>query len=172
MAELNVSKTALNGVLLIEPPTVFRDFRGQYMETYNEQMYKEAGISVRFVQDDVSVSSKDVLRGIHGDATTWKLVSCIYGSFYLVVVDCNAGTLDFGKWQSFTLTDIDPQQVLVPPMFGVGHLIVSEKAVFQYKQSTYYDKSTQFGYMWNDPRFNISWPTESPILSERDQKSE
>ena len=76
---MEVSKTKLDGVLLIKPPTIFEDFRGSYVETYNEKMYTEAGIDVKFVQDDISVSSRHVLRGIHGDDVTWKLVSCLYG---------------------------------------------------------------------------------------------
>lgn len=84
---MEVSKTKLDGVLLIKPPTIFEDFRGTYVETYNEKLYYEAGIKIKFIQDDISVSSQNVLRGIHGDATTWKLVSCLYGEFYLVVVN-------------------------------------------------------------------------------------
>src|SRR5262245_12759982 len=85
---MQVRKTKLDGVLLIKPE-VFEDFRGQYVETYNEEAYKKAGVTVNFVQDDISVSSRHVLRGIHGDAETWKLVSCLYGKFYLVVVNCD-----------------------------------------------------------------------------------
>lgn len=170
MSNLNVRKTKLNGVLVIEPPTIFKDFRGFYIQTYNKEIYNNAGITVEFVQDDISVSSKNVLRGIHGDAKTWKLISCLYGEFYLVIVNCDRKSPDFGKWESFTLSDSNHLQVLIPPKHGVAHLVMSEKAIFHYKQSTYYDRVSQFTYRWDDPAFNISWPTREPILSERDRK--
>jgi dTDP-4-dehydrorhamnose 3,5-epimerase len=168
MAGLHVTRASLEGVLLIEPPTVFEDFRGEYVETYNEKVYHEAGIRARFVQDDISVSSRHVLRGIHGDTVTWKLVSCLYGRFYLVVVNCDREADGWGKWESFTLSDFNRLQVLIPPRHGVGHLVMSETAIFHYKQSTYYDRASQFTYRWDDPRFGIFWPIRNPIVSQRD----
>jgi dTDP-4-dehydrorhamnose 3,5-epimerase len=169
--DMKVQKAKLEGVLLLQPD-VFEDHRGDYVETYNERLYKESGVDVTFVQDDISVSSKHVLRGIHGDATTWKLISCFYGKFYLVVVNCNKGSAHFGRWQSFVLSDRNRQQVLVPPMFGNAHLILSDLAIFHYKQSTYYDRPGQFTYSWDDPSFKIWWPVKSPILSMRDEMME
>ena len=166
---MKVLKTELDGVLLIEPPTIFNDFRGTYVETYNEKLYRQAGIDVDFVQDDISVSAKNVLRGIHGDDVTWKLVSCLYGEFYLVVLNYDKDSKNFGQWQSFVLSENNRQQVLIPPKHGNGHLVLSETAIFHYKQSTYYDRSKQFTYKWNDPKFNICWPIEEPILSKRDE---
>ncbi len=84
---MEATKTKLDKVLLIKPPTIFEDFRGAYVELYNENIYHEAGINVKFIQDDISISTRHVLRGIHGDSETWKLVSCLYGKFYLVVVN-------------------------------------------------------------------------------------
>lgn len=165
---MEVSKTKLDGVLLIKPPTIFEDFRGTYVETYNEKLYKEAGIKVKFVQDDISVSSKNVLRGIHGDSETWKLVSCLYGEFYLVVVNWDDASPQFGKWDSFVLSDQNRLQVLVPPKSGNGHLVLSKLAIFHYKQSTYYNRARQFTIKWNDPKLNIRWPIKNPILSKRD----
>lgn len=166
--ELNITETKLQGVLLIKPPTIFEDFRGSYIELYNEEIYKNAGILVDFKQDDISTSKKNVLRGIHGDSTTWKLVSCLYGSFYLVVVDCKKDSKQFMQWESFELSDANREQVLIPPGFGNGHLILSDRAIFHYKQSTFYDRESQFTYLWNDPKLNIRWPTSNPILSLRD----
>ena len=165
---MEVSSTELKGVLLIKLD-VFEDFRGEYVETYNEALYRENGIDVKFVQDDISVSSRNVLRGIHGDRETWKLISCLYGKFYLVVVNGDSKSSDFGKWQSFVLSDKNRIQVLVPPNYGNGHLVLSDTAIFHYKQSTYYDRSKQFTYRWDDPRFNIWWPIKTPILSKRDE---
>ena len=165
---LRIEKTKLAGVLLIQLD-YFEDHRGEYVETYNEQMYHEAGIDVKFVQDNYSMSTKHVLRGIHGDLETWKLISCLYGKFYLVVVNCDTDSKDFGKWQSFVLSDKNRLQVLVPPKYGNGHLVSSDKTIFHYKQSTYYDPRKQFTCKWNDPKFNIWWPIKNPILSQRDE---
>ncbi|MBI2329291.1 MAG: dTDP-4-dehydrorhamnose 3,5-epimerase family protein, partial [Chloroflexi bacterium] len=141
MSEVKVTRARLDGVLIIEPPTIFQDFRGSYVETYNEKLYTEAGIDIKFVQDDISVSSKHVLRGIHGDDVTWKLVSCLYGEFYLVVVNWDKASPQFGQWESFTLSEQNRRQVLIPPRFGNGHVVLSEMAIFHYKQSTYYDRA-------------------------------
>lgn len=166
---MEVKKTQLDGVMLLKPPTIFEDFRGTYVETYNEKLYREAGVDVNFVQDDISVSSQNVLRGIHGDSETWKLVSCLYGEFFLVVVNWDSTSPQFRQWESFTLSDRNRLQVLVPPRFGNGHLVLSERAIFHYKQSTYYSRSGQFTILWNDPMLKIRWPVKTPILSRRDQ---
>lgn len=165
---MKICKTKLDGVLLIRLDK-FIDHRGEYLETYNEKLYKDNGVGIKFVQDDLSVSKKNVLRGIHGDFKTWKLISCLYGRFYFVVVNCKIKSKNFGKWQSFILSDKERVQVLVPPGYGNAHLVLSDKTIFHYKQSTYYERKRQFTYKWNDPRFNISWPINNPILSKRDQ---
>jgi dTDP-4-dehydrorhamnose 3,5-epimerase len=166
---MDVRKTELHGVLLIVPPTVFEDFRGTYVELYNEDLYKRSGIAVEFIQDDISISSRHVLRGIHGDGETWKLVSCLQGKFYLVVVNWDESSAQFGKWTSFTLSENNRQQVLIPPKFGNGHVVLSEQAVFHYKQNTYYNRAGQFTLLWNDPKLNIWWPVKNPVLSRRDE---
>ena len=166
---MEVKTTTLEGVLVIKPPTIFEDFRGTYVETYNERLYQEAGIDVRFVQDDISTSTRHVLRGIHGDQDTWKLVSCPYGKFFLVVVNCDETSGRFGKWESFVLSDRNSRQVLIPPKHGNGHVVLSEQAIFHYKQSSYYNRAGQFTYSWNDPRFNIWWPVKNPMVSQRDE---
>ena len=164
---LEVVKTKLDGVLLIKLKT-FKDHRGEYVEIYNKEAYKKI-INIKFVQDDISVSSKNVLRGIHSDKKTWKLISCFLGSFYLVIVNCDKVSDKFGEWQSFILTDKNRYQVLVPPKYGIAHLALTDKIIFHYKQSTYYNPSNQFTYKWNDPKFKIKWPIKTPILSERDE---
>lgn len=165
---MRVEKTSLDGVLVITPPTIFRDFRGEYVETYNEQLYKEVGITVDFVQDDISLSKKHVLRGLHGDATTWKLVSCLHGEFFLAVVNWDESSPRYRQWVTFTLSDRNRLQVLIPPKHGNGHVVLSETAIFHYKQNTYYNRAGQFTIMWNHPDLNIPWPVKDPILSERD----
>ena len=167
--KLNIVETDLRGVKIITPPTVFEDFRGHYVETYNEEIYKAAGIDVNFKQDDVSVSRKHVLRGIHGNRDTWKLVGCLYGAFYLVVVNNDPESPQYLRWQGFTLSDVNRHQVLIPPKFGNGHVVMTDIAIFHYKQNTNYDRNSQFTLKWNDPNLKIFWPIrENLILSERD----
>ena len=132
------NQTCLKGVKLIRPLTNFEDFRGNYVEIYNQQAFKANGFAKRFVQDDVSISKKNVLRGIHGDDKTWKLVSCLHGAFYIIVVNNDSNSEEFGKWQGFTLSEYNKLSLLIPPKFGNGHLVLTEKAVFYYKQTTYY----------------------------------
>ena len=166
---MEIVKTELEGVLLIKP-VIFEDFRGEYVEIYNEEEYKSKGITCKFIQDDISISTQNVLRGIHGDAETWKLVSCLYGKFYFVVVNCDTESSNFGKWLSFTLSDKNRWQVLVPPQHGNGHLVLSKTTIFHYKQTTYYNPSGQFTYTWNDKRLNIWWPNKNPTMSRRDEE--
>ena len=165
---MEIEKTSLDGVMLVKLDA-FEDHRGWYLEIFNEKLYRDRGISVKFVQDDVSVSSRHVLRGIHGDGETWKLISCLYGRFYLVVVNWDESSRQYRQWESFVLSDQNRRQVLVPPKFGNGHLVMSEQTIFHYKQSTYYNRSGQFTIRWNDPGLNIWWPVSNPIVSIRDE---
>ena len=166
---MKIETTELDGVLKVTPPTNFEDFRGSYVELYNKRLYREAGIDQEFIQDDISTSRKHVLRGIHGDSTTWKLISCLHGTFYLVVINHNQDSPQYKRWQGFTLTDRNRLQILVPPLFGNGHLVLSETAIFHYKQTTEYDRAGQFTILWNDPEYGIWWPVKTPILSTRDE---
>jgi dTDP-4-dehydrorhamnose 3,5-epimerase len=168
MSQLKVEETGLKGVLCITPPTNFEDFRGSYVETYNRDLFHKAGLTQDFIQDDISTSSRGVLRGIHGDGKTWKLISCLYGAFYFVVVNNDPASDEYKKSISFTLSDRNRLQILVPPRFGNGHLVLTNEAIFHYKQTTTYDRSSQFTIKWNDPNYGIWWPITSPILSQRD----
>ena len=161
-------KTKLEGVLLIKP-VVFEDHRGEYLEIYNKTGYKAAGVNVDFVEDDISTATRGVIKGVHGDTGTWKLISCLHGKFYLVVLNYDEKSKDYGKWQSFVLSDVNRHQVLIPPLHGNGHQCLSEKSIFHYKQSEYYDPKRQFTVRWNDERFNMWWPIKNPILSRRDE---
>jgi len=169
---MKVENTNLHSVKVLTPPTNFIDFRGSYVEIYNRVLFKEAGITIDFIQDDISTSKKNVLRGIHGDQKTWKLISCLYGSFYLVVLDMDPASPTYKKWQGFDLSDANRLQVLVPPKHGNGHLVLSEMAIFHYKQNTEYDRAGQFTVLWNEPEYKIKWPIENPILSKRDDGTE
>lgn len=165
---MKVEQTKLEGVLLITPD-VFNDHRGSYVESYNIAEYTAAGIPQLFVQDDFSISEKNVLRGIHGDNKTWKLVSVPQGVVDLVVVNWDNQHPQYKQWQNFWLDEHHYQQVLIPPKFGNGHLVLSHFAIFHYKQTTYYDPSSQFTIPWNDPELAIDWAVKNPITSERDK---
>lgn len=169
MSDLKVEKSVLDGVLVVTPPTNFEDFRGEYVEIYNRQLFQDAGITYDFVQDDISVSSRHVLRGVHGDASTAKLVSCLHGKFYLVVINNDEASPQYRKWTSFTLSEKNRRQVLIPPKFGNGHLVLSESAMFHYKQTTEYNREGQFTLLWDDPSLGLWWPIETPIVSQRDE---
>ena len=122
----------------------------------------------RFV-DSISSSKKHVLRGIHGDDCTTKLVSCLYGSIYLVVLNNDQESKQYREWTSFTLSDSNKKQVLIPPKFGNGHVVMSDHAVFSYKLDSYHNYSNQFTIRWNDEdAHNIWWPIKNPITSLRD----
>lgn len=166
--KIDVRSTGLPGVKLIER-YLSEDHRGFYAEIYNKQAYFDRGITVEFVEQDFSFSKRNVLRGLHGDAKTWKLISCPFGELLLVVLNYDTDSPHFGKWESFVLTPANRLQVLIPPMYANGHLILSDWGMFHYNQSEYYtDGKNQFTVKWNDPRFNIKWPVKNPILSKRD----
>jgi dTDP-4-dehydrorhamnose 3,5-epimerase len=107
-----VEKTKLEGVLLIKPP-FFEDHRGEYMELYNRELYKSKGIDIDFVEDDISIATRGVIKGIHGDSITWKLISCLHGKFYLVVINYDESSKEFGKWQSFVLSEVNKRRFRV-----------------------------------------------------------
>ena len=167
---IKVLATSLPGVLKIDRGAPFRDHRGTYETIYKKEEYRKNGIGVNFVEQDSSFSKIGVLRGLHGDEKTYKLVCCLFGSFYLVVVNYDNSSDFFGKWETFEVSAENGVQILIPPKHLNGHLILSnEGAIFHYNQSEYYSgASNQWSVAWNDPRFKIPWPIASPTLSERD----
>ena len=175
--QMDVLNTDLENVLLFKQ-FIHEDFRGQYIELYKEKDYEKVikektGKEIKFVEDNLSTSSKHVLRGIHGDNKTWKLISCLKGNIYVVIVDCNEKGKNYGKWQSFDLSEKNRYQVLVPPNYGLAHLVLSDEALFHYKESEYYNPKNlkQFTYRFDNPKFNIWWPVKNPILSKRDDEA-
>lgn len=163
-----INDTNLKGVKKIVPSR-FEDHRGSYTEIFNKEFMLKNNLNIDFVQDDVSFSKKNVLRGIHGDQNTTKLVSCLLGSFQLIVVNNDPNSNQFKQWESFDMTFENRLQILIPPKFGNGHLVLSEFAIFHYKQNTQYDRDTQFTIKWNDPHFKFIWKNNNPILSDRDK---
>lgn len=165
---IRVENTELPGVKLILPPAAFEDFRGDFVETYNEASYRDAGITEHFVQDDYSTSSKHVLRGFHGDGRTTKLVSCIRGRVYFAVVNNDPASPAYRRWVSVTLSASNRLQVYVPPLHGAAFVVMSDEAIVHYKQTAYYERASQFEIKWNDPAFAVWWPIQQPITSQRD----
>ena len=159
--------------LAVIQPDIFYDYRGEYIETWNVENYKIFDMnSSEFKQDDISTSVKHTLRGLHGDDKTWKLVSCIYGSLLQVVVDMRANSETFMEWELFSINDKNRKQILIPPGFANGHLVMSRFGIFSYKQTTLYGgQGSQFTVKWNDPKLNIPWPIDNPILSSRDKNA-
>ena len=150
--------------------TSFKDHRGYYWTSWKSNTIKK----IIFSHDKFSLSKKNVLRGLHGDYKTWKLVSCPYGKFLLVVVNCLKKSRNYLKWKSWILSHENGIQVLIPPNYANGHLCLSKKCLFHYKLSykgKYTDAKKQFSLKWNDPKLNIKWPVKRPILNSRDKKT-
>ena len=148
----------------------FIDHRGYYWTSWKRSFFK----NIKFKHDKFSLSKKNVLRGLHGDNKTWKLVSCPYGKFLLVVVNCVKGSKNYLKWKSWILSHKNGIQILIPPNYANGHLCLSEKCLFHYKLSykgSYLDASKQFSLRWNDPKIKIKWRIKKPILSNRDKRA-
>ena len=148
----------------------FKDNRGYYWTSWKKNMIK----NVKFNHDKFSLSKKNVLRGLHGDKKTWKLVSCPYGKFFIAVVDLNENSKNYLKWKSWILSHKNGIQLLIPPNYANGHYCLSEYCLFHYKLSykgSYFGHTHQFSVRWNDPKINIKWPTKKPILSFRDKNS-
>ena len=166
---MKISETKLPGVLIFEPK-VFSDDRGFFLETWSQQRYCEAGIVSSFVQDNVSVSRKGTLRGLHFQHPhgQGKLIQVLSGEVMDVAVDIRLGSPTFGQWVSVILSQSNHKQVYTPPGFAHGFCVISDNAMFSYKCTDYYDASAEGGVIWNDPDLDISWPIENPILSTKD----
>ena len=149
----------------------FKDQRGYYWTAWKS---KSVTKKLKFNHDKFSLSKQKVLRGLHGDSKTWKLVSCPYGKCLLVVVNLVKKSKDYLKYKSWILSHKNGFQVLIPPNYANGHLCLSKECLFHYKLSykgSYADQSKQFSLKWNDPKLNINWGIKDPILSNRDKKT-
>lgn len=156
--------------VIIRNPDVHTDYRGDLWTLWRHTDLEWGGLS--FNHDKVSTSRKNVLRGIHGDNKSWKLITCLYGDIYFVMVDNRESSDTFMKWESITLNDRNRKQVLLPPGVGNGFLVMSEHSVFHYKWSydgDYPDVDQQFTIKWDDPIVDVKWPIDNPILSNRDK---
>jgi len=168
---MKVTECALPGILLIEPET-FGDKRGLFRETYERERYKAAGISDEFVQDNHSRSGKNVLRGLHFTRRKpqAQLLTVIYGRIYDVVVDIRPDSATFGKWFGVELTAEGLCQIYMPHGFVHGFCVLSDHTDLHYKVSQRYDPNDEGGLRWDDSDIGISWPINSPLISDRDRK--
>lgn len=162
-------KTRLRGVLVVEPD-VFEDERGFFLETWSQRRYAEIGIPEMFVQDNLSSSTRGVLRGLHLQHPhgQGKLVQVLDGEVFDVAVDVRVGSPTFGEWVGTTLTGKNKRQVWIPPGFAHGFCVVSDTALFAYKCTEFYRRETELGIIWNDPDIGIAWPVADPQLSAKD----
>jgi len=156
-------------VWLISPPR-FYDHRGEYINLWS--IDRQFGIEVKWLEDDLSISKQRVIRGLHGDSSTYKLISCLFGQITAVVVCNDPKSKFYLKWDMFNLNEDNRHQLLIPPNHGLGHQVISKKALFWYKQSQLYrGAAEQFTLHPLDPKLGIPWGLKDPILSERDKNA-
>jgi dTDP-4-dehydrorhamnose 3,5-epimerase len=169
---VRVLETELPGVLVVEPQ-VFGDERGFFMESFNGRRYREAGLPERFVQDNLSLSQRGVLRGLHFQHPRGqgKLVSVLRGEVFDVAVDVRRGSPTFGRWVGLSLSEENRRQLYIPPGFAHGFVVLSEAALFFYKCTEYYAPECERTVLWSDPEIGIGWPVKEPVLSKKDREA-
>jgi len=169
--EIRESKK-IKGIYIVET-SVSTDLRGNIWTSFiKEQIGKLIAVDLDFKHDKFSTSKKNVLRGIHGDNKSWKYVTCVFGDILQVVVDCREDSSTYLKYESFRINSDNQKMILVPPNMGNAYYVFSDIAVYHYKlayNGDYIDANEQFSLKWNDKRININWPTNNPILSQRDK---
>ena len=174
MGKITVTPCEIEGLYVIEP-TVFKDERGYFVETYNQNDFKEAGLDMVFVQDNQSMSVKGVLRGLHFQINypQDKLVRVVAGEVYDVAVDLRKGSPTYGKWHGVLLSAENKKQFFIPKNFAHGFLVLSDYAEFAYKCTDFYHPNDEGGLAWNDPDIGVKWPIPDGMeltISEKDQK--
>ena len=166
---MKVVETELPGVMVLEP-AVYADERGFFMESWNRRRYEGFGIPTDFVQDNLSYSTRGVLRGLHfqNPNAQAKLVSVLWGEVFDVAVDVRVGSPNFGEWVGIALSAENKRQLYVPEGFAHGFVVTGEEALVSYKCTAYYDPKAEHSLLWNDPELGIDWPVEIPLLSAKD----
>lgn len=166
-------ETSLKGAYIINPK-VFQDERGFFVESYSEKVFKENGITAKFIQDNHSLSVKrGVLRGLHFQLppnVQAKLVRVTRGKVYDVIVDIRKNSLTYGKWKGVELSADNFEMLFVPRGFAHAFLTLEDNTEFMYKVDNFYAPESDSGFIWNDPDLNIDWPIKDPTLSEKDAK--
>lgn len=170
---VNVIKTGFDGVFLIKP-RVFRDKRGFFLESFSSKVFESIGLDIKFQQDNHSMSvNKGVLRGLHFQLPPYaqsKLVRVTKGAVYDVIVDLRKNSRTFGQWEGFILTEANALQLFIPQGFAHAFCTLEDNTEFMYKVDNFYAPDYDSGILWSDPTLNINWPTDTPILSEKDAK--
>lgn len=167
---IQIKKTSIHGILLIQPD-VYTDQRGSFMETYKQNTFAEAGIDHDFIQDNESLSHKNVLRGLHFQIPPFeqgKLVRVCSGAVRDVVVDLRKNSATYGKHEIFELTASNRLMLWIPPGFAHGFLALEDDTVFSYKCTQIYDRNSERAIRWNDPFLRIQWNSIHPVISEKD----
>ena len=168
-----IKSDIIDGVFIIKP-SISYDNRGNIWSSFiKDDIEHLLPNNLTFKHDKFSKSRNNVLRGIHGDEKSWKLVTCVFGEIYQVVVDCRKDSETYKLYESFTINENNQISILIPPRFGNAYYVLSDDAVYHYKlayKGKYIDVDQQFSYKWNDPIFGIKWPTNNPILSSRDSQ--
>ncbi len=167
-----LTPTRIQDLLVITPHT-FKDSRGYFLETFQMKRYKDLlGITEDFVQDNLSFSKKNVLRGLHfqKNKPQGKLITVLEGSVYDVAVDLRKESETYGQWFGIELSEENHKQVWLPPGMAHGFLVLSATAKFSYKCTEYYNADDEGCIIWNDPEVNIEWPHQDVILSEKDSQ--
>jgi dTDP-4-dehydrorhamnose 3,5-epimerase len=167
---MEVIETKLKGVLVLKPK-VFEDARGYFFESYNENLFRQAGLNLSFVQDNQSLSQKGVLRGLHfqdNPHAQGKLVRVITGAVYDVAVDIRKSSPTYGQWFGLELTGKNKWMMYVPEGFAHGFATLEDNTIFSYKCTNFYNKAAEDCLLWNDPDIGINWNLENPLLSEKD----
>jgi len=167
---VKVIETRLPGVLIIEP-SIYGDERGFFVETYQCERYRAAGIELPFVQDNHSRSARGVLRGMHAQQRhpQGKLVRVARGEVYDVALDIRPGSPTYGRFEAVVLSDTNARQLWIPPGYAHGFLVLSEVADFEYKCTDFYHPEDEIGVIWNDPEVGIPWPLSDPVVSAKDR---
>lgn len=167
---MKIYKTKIKGLILIKTKQFF-DSRGYFFESFNERIYSKNGIKNYFVQDNFSISKKNVLRGLHYQRRKpqGKLISVIKGKILDVVVDIRKNSQTFGKYQSFILSKENSKQLWIPKNFAHGFISLSTNTIVNYKCTDFYDPNDQSTIMWNDKDLNINWHIKRPIISKKDK---
>lgn len=166
-------RLSIPDVILIEP-RIFPDGRGLFFESYKLTDFRQSGITGQFLQDNHSISSKNVLRGLHYQIqpnAQGKLIQCVKGSIYDVAVDIREASPTYGHWVSHHLDEVNRCMLYIPPDFAHGFLVLSETAEVIYKCTKEYSPKDERGIIWNDKELNIEWPIKNPILSQKDLKN-
>lgn len=168
---MKISDTRIPDVKIVEP-RVFEDERGYFFEAFRESIFQESGIDEHFVQDNVSKSYKNTVRGLHYQIENpqAKLVQCLKGTILDVAVDLRHDSRSFGNFVAIKLSDVSKRMLYVPKGFAHGFSVLSDEAIVSYKCSDYYNQAGERGVRWDDPQIRVNWDIERPILSDKDRK--